>query len=69
VARKLLAFGVLMGAVQYRECCEWETVSFWCIYGCCTVQRMLRMAGKLLAFGVLTGVVQYRECCEWLGNC
>jgi hypothetical protein len=47
----------------------WETVGFWCICACCTVQRLLWVAGKWLAFGVLTGVVQYRDCCEWLRIC
>jgi hypothetical protein len=28
----------------------WETVSFWFNYRCCTIQRVLLVAGKLLAF-------------------
>jgi hypothetical protein len=47
----------------------WEAVKFWCIYGRCTVQRLMCVAGKLLAFGPLKGAVQYRLCHESLRNC
>jgi hypothetical protein len=42
-----LVFGVITGAVQYSVVSGWGTVSFLCNCGCCTVQRLLCVAGRL----------------------
>jgi hypothetical protein len=56
--RKIVNFGVLRGAVQYRDCCEWVRTCLLLVYLWVLYSAEIVVCGwENISFGVLKGVV------------